>query len=181
MIGTHNSGTGEKGSGWLSKLVTPFAKCQTKTLKEQYWAGCRFFDLRVKNVGGKLVLAHGLWHSDVTLWNAISLLHNLAKQDMERCVNVIVTYEGRLDEENIPHFIASIQNFSRFYTRVNVGYIAVKKPTWKTVWAGQCPHNIQGFQSLEHAPYCLLPIPWVWNLWKHDETEGKEFVMVDFL
>ena len=40
-IATHNSSTGEKGKGFLSFLVTPFAKTQSKTIKEQYDAGCR--------------------------------------------------------------------------------------------------------------------------------------------
>ena len=47
-IATHDSATGEKGRGFLSFLVTPFAKTQSKTIKEQYDAGCRSFDIRVK-------------------------------------------------------------------------------------------------------------------------------------
>ena len=45
-IATHDSATGEKGRGFLSFLVTPFAKTQSKTIKEQYDAGCRSFDIR---------------------------------------------------------------------------------------------------------------------------------------
>ena len=46
-IATHDSATGEKGMWYCIPLI-PFAKTQSKTLKEQYDAGCRFFDLRVK-------------------------------------------------------------------------------------------------------------------------------------
>ena len=35
-IATHDSATGEKGRGFLSFLVAPFAKTQSKTIKEQY-------------------------------------------------------------------------------------------------------------------------------------------------
>lgn len=47
-IATHDSATGEKGRGFLSFLVTPFAKTQGKTIQEQYDAGCRSFDIRVR-------------------------------------------------------------------------------------------------------------------------------------
>ena len=47
-IATHNSGTGEKSGGWLSRLFFIFAKCQSKTLVEQYNAGVRLFDLRIR-------------------------------------------------------------------------------------------------------------------------------------
>ena len=40
-IATHDSATGERGHGLLSWLVTPFAKTQSKTIAEQYAAGCR--------------------------------------------------------------------------------------------------------------------------------------------
>ena len=47
-IATLDSATGEKVRGFLSFLVTPFAKTQSKTIKEQYDTGCRSFDIRVK-------------------------------------------------------------------------------------------------------------------------------------
>ena len=37
---------------WYSWILTPFARCQGKTIKKQYEAGCRLFDIRVKLVGG---------------------------------------------------------------------------------------------------------------------------------
>jgi len=38
-IATHDSATGEKGKGFLSFLVSPFAKTQSKSIQEQYDAG----------------------------------------------------------------------------------------------------------------------------------------------
>ena len=59
-IATHDSATGEKGKGFLSFLVTPFAKTQSKTIKEQYDAGCRSFDIRVReDKDGIIRCAHG--------------------------------------------------------------------------------------------------------------------------
>ena len=50
-IGTHDSATGEHGN-WWSWLFYPFAKTQSKTIKEQYEAGCRLFDIRIRKVLG---------------------------------------------------------------------------------------------------------------------------------
>ena len=74
-IGTHNSVTGEASATWVDKLLVPFARCQSKTLEEQYAAGCRYFDIRYKwsEKRGQYVCGHGLWTSkktlrDVLLW-----------------------------------------------------------------------------------------------------------------
>ena len=44
-------------------MATLFAKCQSKSIREQYLAGCRMFDIRVRWHEGRLVCAHGLWRS----------------------------------------------------------------------------------------------------------------------
>ena len=56
-IATHDSATGERSKNWLNALGKVFAQTQTKTIKEQYEAGVRYFDLRVDK---DLVLCHGL-------------------------------------------------------------------------------------------------------------------------
>ena len=65
-IATHDSATGEKGQGFLSWLITPFAKTQSKTIKEQYDVGCRMFDIRVKLINNEWYCAHGIWRTKRT-------------------------------------------------------------------------------------------------------------------
>ena len=64
-IGTHDSATGEKGV-WWSLPLSPFAKTQKKTIREQYDAGCRLFDLRIKKVKKKWRMCHGWWFTKRT-------------------------------------------------------------------------------------------------------------------
>lgn len=92
-IATHNSATGEQGKGFLSWLVTPFSKCQRKTLIEQYDAGCRYFDIRVRYHYG-WVCAHGLWESKQDAWRLLANLDRHAYQRGEKCY-ISLTYEGR--------------------------------------------------------------------------------------
>ena len=64
-IATHDSATGEASHGLISLLVIPFARTQNKTIKQQYEAGCRSFDIRVRYSKKRRmwICAHGLWES----------------------------------------------------------------------------------------------------------------------
>ena len=59
-IATHDSATGERGN-WWSWFFAIFAKTQSKSIKKQYEAGCRLFDIRIRKVCGKWKCAHGPW------------------------------------------------------------------------------------------------------------------------
>ena len=74
-IATHNSGTGESGGGIFSFLGSPFSKCQSKTIIEQYNYGVRLFDLRVRKYKDKWVFAHGLWHSKTSIFKVLNDLN----------------------------------------------------------------------------------------------------------
>ena len=49
MIGSHNSLSYLPIQGWR-KILTPWTKCQSLTLEEQYEKGVRYFDLRIRKV-----------------------------------------------------------------------------------------------------------------------------------
>ena len=120
-IGTHNSATGERPQGLLSWLGTPFARCQTKTIREQYEAGCRFYDLRVCTYGDDWYLCHGLWLSRRTL---LGVLVQLSRYP-ERC-NVILTYEG-IGRIKADHTFSPILHISKtvFWSFVVIGGISL--------------------------------------------------------
>lgn len=78
-IATHNSATGEVSATWVDALLVPFARCQSKTIREQYEAGCRYFDVRYKysDRKGYYVCAHGLWESKRSLRDVIQEIDEL--------------------------------------------------------------------------------------------------------
>ena len=51
MIGSHNSATYLKEKSWWMTILRPWTRCQTKTLREQYNSGIRYFDFRIKVFG----------------------------------------------------------------------------------------------------------------------------------
>lgn len=65
QIASHNSWTYLPPRKWYMKLINFACKCQGKTIREQYKAGARYFDLRFRfDKDDKLVLAHGLIEYD---------------------------------------------------------------------------------------------------------------------
>ena len=89
-IATHDSATGERGKGLLSLIGTPFARTQSKTIKEQYEAGCRMFDIRLKLCGKEWRCAHGLWKSKRLAEDIIKEINSFT----DTCY-VTLTYEGK--------------------------------------------------------------------------------------
>ena len=175
-IGTHNSATGEQPQGLLSWLGTPFARCQTKTIREQYEAGCRFYDLRVCTYGDDWYLCHGLWLSRRTL---LGVLVQLSRYP-ERC-NVILTYEGSRNDTDFGRFVEMTDGIETAFRHINFVYTAVKCPKWEILRAidkGNFPR--QGFTPITGWRR-LLPLPWVWHkLSRRRKIDGKN-VLIDFL
>ncbi len=176
MIATHNSATGEQGRGFLSWLVTPFSKCQRKTLIEQYDAGCRYFDIRVRYHYG-WVCAHGLWESKQDAWRLLANLDRHAYQRGEKCY-ISLTYEGR--GSSLPLAKAVMEHFGwLIVTEANV-----KKPTWRCLQTFCSVPVKQGFLPLDGSTWhTYLPIPWLWKKIYHNHTNfsTQHFTMVDFL
>lgn len=186
-IATHDSATGEKSKNLLSVLLIPFARTQSKTIAEQYNAGCRSFDLRIKKVKNEWYCAHGLWISKRTFKNIIQEINTFA----ERCY-VSVTYEGHI--ENNDEIIELFNKAKIAYKRIIWGALSVKygkdssgvKVKYDVVISPQPKYvgGKQGFLPLDgHSWHTFLPIPWLWYKCyfcpnKFNETE---FTFVDFL
>ena len=118
-IATHDSATGEKGQGFLSWLVTPFARTQSKTIKEQYNAGCRMFDIRVKLINNKWCCAHGIWYTKRTAEDILKEINNFP----ETCY-VTLTYEG--NDKNLFEFSTFVDRVQFHLNNINWGGFAIK-------------------------------------------------------
>lgn len=141
-IATHDSATGEKSKNWLHALVKVFAQTQTKTIREQYEAGCRYFDLRVDE---NLVLCHGLWKANKTLGDIIKEM-----SAFEETVYVTITIEHRYDDSTNNWLTALIRG--HYYPEnVRLVYIAKKKPSWTII--------VKYFDVPVVAAYISVPTP----------------------
>lgn len=177
-IGTHNSATGEEGS-FLSIFITPFACCQSKTLLQQYKAGSRLFDIRLKKHNNTLYCFHGIWRSRLCAQDLLRpLLEYLKEQTYFE-----LTYEGsNPSEEDIKmikilgDWIKSISPFA-IITRIN------KKKNWEAIEVIHpipCDGDGVGFLGI-HGLRCLIPIPWFWAKIHKPKLKEEKFTYIDFL
>lgn len=176
-IGTHNSATGEKGKGWLSWLVTPFAKCQSKTIREQYSAGCRMFDIRVRWVDGYFRCAHGFWTSERFAYGILQELNTLGK-----CI-VILTYEGSLNSYQEKNFIESVMLMKDAFPNITWREVCVKKG-WRCIMPSETKEkNTKDFATIDKSiTFALCPIPWIWKKISRKHTFNENtYSLVDFL
>ena len=76
-LASHNSWSYLPPMKWWMRPFAFMAKCQSKTIREQYEAGVRLFDLRVRfNKEGYFILAHGLMEYRLgTLWESLNYLN----------------------------------------------------------------------------------------------------------
>lgn len=187
-IATHDSATGEKPANILSWLMIPFARTQSKTISEQYKAGCRMFDLRVKQYKGALHCAHGLFITKKTFIDIISEINSFK----DPCY-VTITYEGKLSNEQEKNkFINDINEIQAKYNNIFWGAIAVKYTDndtivdWKVVYPAMCqwPKDEQAFLPLDGKHWqTYLPIPWLWKQFhfKNVVFDEEIYKFVDFL
>ena len=189
-IATHDSATGEKGKGFLSFLVSPFAKTQSKTIKEQYDSGCRSFDIRVReDEWGVYRCAHGFWMSRKSATEILSEINSFP----EPC-QVCVTYEGcieyQFDYELYQYYCEWAK---RSFKRITFGKFCIKydkrnsvKVSYDVVIPADKNYEggIQGFLPLDgRSWHTYLPIPWLWDrLYHRPHTfNSDKFTFVDFL
>lgn len=174
-IATHNSATGEPGHGLISWLVTPFARCQSKTIQEQLKFGCRLFDIRVRLTDRGWVCAHGLWESECLVEDILSELN--AYND----VYVNITYEGK----GVPSFVSTVEKWHRTFRRIIFGTISIKKPKWLVIKVyNMLPSYFDGYMRLDWSSWhTWLPVPWLWKKLYHNHPvfSSDYFLMVDFL
>lgn len=79
VIGTHNSMTFSRPAKWYGYLMIPFARCQRKDTMQQFYAGARCFDLRVRFLSdGTPCFAHGLMRLKGNVQRELMVINNLA-------------------------------------------------------------------------------------------------------
>lgn len=186
-IATHDSASGEKAKNLLSWLVIPFARTQSKTLKEQHEAGCTSFDIRVKEVDNEWYCAHGLFKTKRTADSIMEELNSFGYG-----TQVCITYEGK--GTNNEAFLNKVHEWEKKYTNIIYGAIAVKYgdnsdlthvhySILENAYEGY-EGGVQGFLPLDGRSWHIyLPIPWLWDkIYKRPHVFNEvTYTFVDFL
>lgn len=185
-IATHDSATGETPM-WYCWPIVPFARTQSKTIKEQYDAGCRNFDIRIKYHNNAWRCAHGIMFTKRTAWSILSEINSFP----ERC-HVSITYEGK--GNHVEEFIEEVHKIKRNFQWILWGGIALKygkdakgvnvKYEYLEKAEPGYEGGKQGFLPLDGRTWHIyLPIPWLWDkLYKRPHIFNEQtYTYVDFL
>lgn len=186
-IATHDSATGEKSRGLFSGATKCFAKTQNKTIKEQYEAGCRYFDLRVDK---DLVLCHGLWRAKKTLEDVVKEMRRYVTDEVYVAVTIERNYSDKVIERLRDDILDCIN--LRGGGKVKLTYIARKKPDWEYLKIYRDVKVIPAYLSVPTPSQYLtgeikdwrryIPIPaYLKTITPEVECRDDAFVMVDFL
>ncbi|UKK52123.1 hypothetical protein L6472_05965 [Prevotella sp. E13-17] len=94
IIGSHDSWTFLRPKRWWMRLFAFTARCQQLNIYDQYAAGARCFDLRVKFTNGVLKIAHGLIDYEVSETEVMGDLYylNMHPDTYVRVIHEIRSY-----------------------------------------------------------------------------------------
>ena len=187
-LASHNSWSYLPPKSWWMRPFSFVAKCQAKNIREQYEAGARLFDLRVRfDRYGIPYIAHGLMVYDSDVFGAdLRWLNN--QLDVVYVQVVIEVGKENTLQENL--FIAWCKKIKRRYKNIIfVGFN--RKYDWKPLLDDK-QENLPIAGCFASAPsgkwYSKLNDLWPW-LWakRHNKQvieaykDYEGWVMMDFL
>lgn len=112
IIGTHNSMTFLPPEHWYGWFMIPFARCQSKTIEEQWYDGARCFDLRIRfTKQGEPYFAHGLYECThkVKFIDVLTQLDKLILRDGQRAFVRLILEDPDKQNHNVVYFKAFCQ------------------------------------------------------------------------
>ena len=115
MLGSHNSLTYLPCRKWWMYLINFAAKCQSKTLSEQFHDGVRYFDIRLKWDSRKetWIIARGLIEYKGNIRRVLETLNSLSEFYNEKLyVRFMLEYNKRPNDEATK--IIKLRNFVRY-------------------------------------------------------------------
>lgn len=105
MLATHNSGTGYDvvWPWWAHGPVNWWAACQSLTLEQQWDAGTRFFDFRVRigHTTDEIVVCHGLVEYNLTLDSALATIAELSTTAPAGDVYILIRHDRTCDQDDL--------------------------------------------------------------------------------
>ena len=107
IIGTHNSMTYLPPEHWYGWFMIPFARCQRKTIEQQWDNGARCFDLRIRfTKQGEPYFAHGLYECThkANPAHVLEDLYKLMIRDNEQAFVRLILEDPDKQNHNVYYF-----------------------------------------------------------------------------
>ena len=143
VLGSHNSWSYLRPKAWWLRPIRFIAKCQDADILNQYGEyNVRCFDLRVRFVDNKLVVAHGIFQYDIDEKKVYETLDWL-----DKCgdIYVRVIHEARKAKYHTPESVAL---FADFCSYIENRYKNIK------FWCGKNLYDWTNDYTFRNNPSC---------------------------
>lgn len=182
-IASHNTMSYLPVKQWYLKPFYWMARCQSKSIFQQYDEGCRFFDIRLTlDKNDKLVFAHGLIHYKANYFKLLYDFHNYITEPVHMRVVFELTKQDFAKEERLATEAKILEmTFDKF--KFNTGR---RKYDWQPIYLFDgkeysLDQKVSSMQGTKLDDLC----PWLYaklhNKQSIKEGTNKDFLMLDFI
>lgn len=135
-LGTHNSLSYCKPQ-WYFRLFNFIGKCQDLNIYEQYEAGVRYYDIRVKFKKDKIVSGHGLLTYNINVEDVLDFLNDQATCNV-RIVLETNLFSSKKDESKL---LDTMEKWLNKYTAITFTGCYKKKPWTRLIEMEEIPYK----------------------------------------
>lgn len=183
-IGSHNTMTYLKPKKWYLYPFQFIARCQSKTIEEQYALGARYFDLRIAfTKDGTPEFRHGLMAYKGNVYDALQFLNSKPGP----IVRILLEVNSKTDTVlNRSRFIDFCRYISKRY--ININFVGGNA---KTDWSQVYKFDNYDYTYIDKYASGETKIklddlwPWlyakVYNSKSKKETKDVDFMILDFI
>lgn len=184
IIGTHNSMTYLRPQKWYGWFMIPFARCQNKTIEEQWNDGARCFDLRIRfTKQGEPYFAHRLYECthEVKPFEVLKQLYRLSFRNNQRAFVRLILEDPDKQNHNVVYF-------KKFCEVLGIKYKAIhffggnRKGDWKKLYTfkGDVPDSLNNqwvSSMMEDARWYEKFLPFAYARRCNKRNEGNVYLI----
>lgn len=188
IIGTHNSMTYLRPQKWYGWLMIPFARCQRKTIEQQWYDGARCFDLRIRfTKQGKPYFAHGLYECthEAGPFDVLKLLCKLILRYNQPGFVRLILEDPDKQNHNVFYF-KQFCDVSRQYYKAIRFFGGNRKGDWAQIVEFDYKPNLTQYvgSMMEDARWYekFMPFAYAWRRNKKNKQNPKgDIAIYDFI
>lgn len=196
IIGTHNSMTYLRPQKWYGWFMIPFARCQNKTIEQQWHDGARCFDLRIRfTKQGEPYFAHGLYECThkANPAHVLEDLYKLMIRDNEQAVVRLILEDPDKQNHNVYYFEQLCRAWETHQARQSVTTNKVlrlfggnRKGDWAQIVEFDYKPNLTQYvgSMMEDARWYekILPFAYAWRRNKKNKQNPQgDIAIYDFI
>lgn len=188
FIGTHNSMTYLRPQKWYGWFMIPFARCQRKTIEQQWNDGARCFDLRIRFTRqGEPYFAHGLYECThkVKPFEILKQLYRLSFRNNQRAFVRLILEDPDKQNHNVIYF-------KKFCEVLEIKYKAIhffggnRKGDWAQIVEFDYKPELQQYvgSMMDDARWYekIMPFTYAWRRNKKNKQNPQgDIAIYDFI